>query len=373
MKLKRVEALPIRMPISEELRIKDAYGWKQESRYVIVRLTDEDGTVGIGEATFTDVWSGERQAASIEVIEQVLFPAIRSLDLLDIRRIIAAMDRAIQGHLSSKAAVECAVLDIVAQKLGVPLYQLLGGRVREHIPLKFSISAINDEKRLVSIVRFALSRGIRTVKVKVGTGMERDLARLETIYREFGSDVRIAVDANNAWRLDEAKIMIDKIMKYDPLFIEQPLARDDLRGHSELRRFTACPIVIDESAFTVEQAWRVLVESAADVISVYPNKNGGVLKTQRILDMAGAAKKIGLLGSNLELGIGSAVMAHVGTANENVDDLIYPSDIIGPLYHNDDIIIKPLPYGDGCIRAPDGPGLGVAIDEDKLRHYRLDQ
>ena len=370
MKIARVEVIPILMPVIDLVRIRDAYGWKTDSRYNIVRITGDNGVTGVGEASFTDVWSGERQSASKEVIENVLIPAIMPLDLFDVRRVVAAMDKAVYGHLSSKAAVEMAVLDLVARTLGVPLYRLLGGRVRDKIPLKFSVSAINGEP-LLDIVEFALEHGIRTVKVKVGTGMERDLDRLETVRRAFGDKIRIAVDANNAWRLDEAKAMLERMEPYNPLFIEQPLARDDIAGFRELRRMTSRPIVMDESVFTVDQAWRALKEDAVDIVSVYPNKNGGVLKTQQILALTGAAKKIGLLGSNLELGVGSAVMAHVGVSNENIDDLTYPSDIIGPFYHKDDIITKPLPCEDGCISVPESPGIGVDIDEEKLRFYRV--
>ncbi|XID90204.1 mandelate racemase/muconate lactonizing enzyme family protein [Paenibacillaceae bacterium WGS1546] len=369
MKLTKAEVVPVRMPVSDRLRIRDSYGWKTESAYNIVRITDDRGNVGIGEASFTDVWSGERQASSKEAIEQVLIPAIREFDLTNIRQIVTAMDRALYGHLSSKAAIEMALLDLNGKALGVPLYRLLGGRVRDTLPVKFSVSAVNDD-RLHDIVDFAISKGIRTVKVKVGTGMEADLARVRAIRSAYGDDIRIAVDANNAWRLEEAKAMIARLEPYDPAFIEQPLAREDYRGARELRRFTACPIVLDESLFTVEQAMTAIREDAGDVYSVYPNKNGGVLKTVQILALVGAAKKIGLLGSNLELGIGSAAMAHIGISNEKIDDLTYPSDIIGPLYHTDDVITTPLRYENGRIAVPDGPGLGVSIDEDKLRYYR---
>ncbi|WP_020619863.1 mandelate racemase/muconate lactonizing enzyme family protein [Paenibacillus daejeonensis] len=371
MKLSSIEVIPVHMPILESMRIKDAYGWKQTSEYVVLRITNEAGLEGIGEACFTDVWSGERQAGSVEVIQRVLIPAILPYELFDIRRMLAAMDLAIYGHHASKAAVEMAVLDLMGKTLGVPLYKLLGGKVREAIPVKFSISAINDEARLRTIVDYAMERGIRTIKVKVGMTPEQDLERLRILHDAYGKELSLAIDANNAWRLDEAKRMIKRLEQYELLFIEQPLAREDYGGFRELRQFTSCPIVMDESIFTTGQAWRALQAEAADIYSVYPAKNGGIYKSMQILSAAGMAKKTGLLGSNLELGIGSAAMAHLGIAHETIDDLTYPSDIIGPLYHTDDIITTATHYRDGQVIVPEGPGLGVTIDEEKLRHYSV--
>lgn len=370
MKVKQIEVIPVQIPVDDRVRIRDAYGWKTDSRYNIVRITDENGNIGLGEATFTDVWSGERLSGSKEVIENVLFPAIRDCDIFDIVAALRNMDKAIYGHLSSKAAVEMALFDLMGKALNVPLYKLLGGRIRERVPIKFSISAVSGQD-LLKAVEFALERGIRTVKIKVGMGRQADIERVKAVYEAFGSELRIAVDANNAWRLEEAKYMLDRLAAFDLLFVEQPLSRDELRDWEELRRFTSLPLVVDEGVFTPEQAWQALSAGVADVYSVYPGKNGGIVKTVRILNMVQSAKKIGLLGSNLELGIASAAMAHVGVSNESVDDLTYPSDIIGPLYHKDDILATPLPYEPGAVRAPEGAGLGVELDENKLEFYRI--
>ena len=134
MKIARVEVIPIRMPVIDRVRIRDSYGWKTDSRYNIVRITGDNGVTGVGEASFTDVWSGERQSASKEVIENVLIPAIMPLDLFDVRRVVAAMDKAVYGHLSSKAAVEMAVLD-----LGAPLPTARRPRARQNSAQVFRI------------------------------------------------------------------------------------------------------------------------------------------------------------------------------------------------------------------------------------------
>jgi len=371
LKIDRIEVIPIRIPIEERLRIRDSYGWKTDSSYNILRIYDESGNIGLGETTFTDVWSGERQFGSKEVIEQVLFPAVKGFDIFDIHAVLAKMDQVIFGHLSSKAAIEMAVFDLMGKAVNLPLYKLIGGKTKEQIPIKFSISAIDDD-RILDIVSFAVEKGIKTVKIKVGTGEKEDLARVAKVYGKFGEEIRIAVDANNAWRLDEAKRMIDKLSLFNLLFVEQPLSREELDGWQELRQMTAVPLVMDEGIFTPSQAWNALKAGAADIYSVYPGKNGGIVKTNNILHMVKTAKRIGLLGSNLELGIASAAMTHVGISNENIDDLIYPSDIIGPLYHKDDVVSKPLSYGSGAIRAPEGAGLGIELDEEKLAFYRID-
>lgn len=371
MHLHHVEVIPIKIPVKKELRIKDAYGWKGESYYNIVKIFDHEGRVGIGEATFTDVWSGERQEGSKEAIEQVLYPSIKEMNFFDIRAMVKRMDEVLYGHLSSKAAVEMALYDLIGKVLNVPLYNVLGGRIRESLPLKFSIAAVDDVKLLSRQVAFALNQGIRTVKVKVGTEIEKDIARVKTIYSEFGDRVRIAIDANSAWRLDQAKKVVKDLDVVPLLFIEQPLSRDDIIGIQALQNVTDIPIVIDEGVFTMGQAWNYMREGVGDAISVYPGKNGGLIKSQHILSMVHATHKTALVGSNLELGIASSAMVHLGVVYEGINDNMYPSDIIGPLYHEEDIITDPLSYKSGAIIPPEGPGLGVNIDEEKLQFFKL--
>jgi L-alanine-DL-glutamate epimerase-like enolase superfamily enzyme len=128
----------------------------------------------------------------------------------------------------------------------------------------------------------------------------------------------------------------------------------------------------DESVFTLADAWNVLRAHAADVISIYPGKNGGIAAAIEIAHVAQAAGVPCHVGSNLELGIGSAAMLHLACAVLNIDSETYPADILGPHYHESDLLIQPLALKPDGAKVPDGPGLGISLDEDQLRRFRVD-
>jgi muconate cycloisomerase len=127
----------------------------------------------------------------------------------------------------------------------------------------------------------------------------------------------------------------------------------------------------DESLFTLSDAWNLAANQASDIFSVYPGKHGGIAATVEIAHVAQAAGLVCSIGSNLELGIGTAAMLHVAAAVQSIDSEAYPADIIGPLYHEADLLRQPLSLGPELAQVPDGPGLGVELDEEQLERYRI--
>jgi muconate cycloisomerase len=127
----------------------------------------------------------------------------------------------------------------------------------------------------------------------------------------------------------------------------------------------------DESVFTLQDAWLLSAHRAADLLSVYPGKHGGIAATAEVVAVAKAAGLRCAIGSNLELGVGTAAMLHVAAAFPEIDSDSYPADTIGPFYHEGDLIAKPLDLGPPYAKVPDGPGLGVELDEDQLARWRV--
>ncbi|HUR53195.1 MAG TPA: enolase C-terminal domain-like protein, partial [Gemmataceae bacterium] len=152
---------------------------------------------------------------------------------------------------------------------------------------------------------------------------------------------------------------------------EQPIPAGDPAALAELRRDTPTPIMADESVFTLQDAWLLSLHRAADVFSVYPGKHGGIAGTAEIIAVAKAAGLRCTIGSNLELGIGTAAMLHVAAAFPEVDCDTFPADTIGPFYHDGEVITRPLDLGPPHAKVPDGPGLGVELDEKALAHFRV--
>jgi len=168
----------------------------------------------------------------------------------------------------------------------------------------------------------------------------------------------------------QAKQTLQRVREFNILFAEQPISTGDRSELAALRRETDIPIMADESAFTSGDVWHLTAERAVDIISVYPGKNGGIQGTVEAVYTAKAAGIPCAMGSNLELGIGTAAMLHLGAALPTIASEQYPGDFIGPLYHEADMPKRPLTLGPANAQVPDGPGLGVELDEEQLEKYR---
>src|SRR5262249_3940443 len=142
-------------------------------------------------------------------------------------------------------------------------------------------------------------------------------------------------------------------------FAEQPVPAGDHNAMAEVRRSVRVPIIADESVYTLADAKMLAHAEAADVFSIYIGKAGGVGPACEIAEFAASVGIKCTIGSNLELGVGSAAMIHVALSTPGIDADAYPCDIIGPLFYEEDILVEPLPIVGGSARPHDRPGLGV--------------
>jgi muconate cycloisomerase len=140
---------------------------------------------------------------------------------------------------------------------------------------------------------------------------------------------------------------------------------------AEVRHNVSVPIIADESVYTLEDAKTLARAEAADVFSIYVGKAGGIGPARAIAEFAESAGIKCTIGSNLELGVGSAAMIHLALSAPSIDAETYPCDIIGPLFYEDDVLSTPLPIVGGSARTHDQPGLGVELDEEKVEIYRV--
>jgi L-alanine-DL-glutamate epimerase-like enolase superfamily enzyme len=371
MKIERIEAIPVSVPLKAGLTTRTAHGDHVTSDYTIVRVRTDEGLVGIGEATVSAIWSGETSRSAVFAAEEVLGPALRGMDPTALHACRAAMDRALKANPFTKSAVEMALWDLAGKAAGVPVSRLLGGRLRESIRTKMMIGAFDPPQAVALAERF-LGWGVTCLKVKVGIDPEGDLARVRAVREAAGREIPITVDANCGWDVPAARLAIGRLAPLDLLVAEQPLMPGLDEETRELRAIGP-PIMADESVWTAADALRVCRAGAADVISLYPGKNGGLLGSVEVSHVAAAAGLPCHMGSNLELGIASAAMLHLAAAVPNIRSDRFPADILGPKYHEVDLLAEPLDLGPESARVPDGPGLGVELDEDQLRRYRVDR
>ncbi len=371
MRITRVESIPVRVPLKPGMLARTAHGLHHTSDYVIVRVYTDQGLVGVGEATVSALWSGETSVGAKGAIDGLLGPALVGRDPTAITEARRVMDFLIKQNPFTKAAVEMALWDLTGKAWGRPVYDLLGGKLRDVIATKMMIGAFDLDQVREMAARF-LSAGARCLKVKVGLDRAGDVRRVQAVREVAGDEIPITIDANCGWDWPTARRALDDLRGLNLLAIEQPIAAGDPEALARLRMVAGAPLIADESVFTLTDAWSVLKAQAADVISIYPGKNGGIAAS---LEIAHLARSVGLpchLGSNLELGVGSAAMAHLAAATPNLDSDAYPADLIGPHYHVADLLSTPLELSYAHARVPEGPGLGVEIDEDALRRFRVD-
>jgi muconate/chloromuconate cycloisomerase len=365
-----IETIPVRVPIDERLAIRAKGGTHSVSPFLIVRVHTDEGIEGLGEVSCTPRWSGEDQFTAAHFIATIFEPLLKGEDPRDIERLSLRMRQGLAGNPFTKAAVEMALWDILGKSAGLPVYRLLGGAVREFVPTKWSISGQPPE-RAAAIAVWAVEQGFRAMKVKVGIDDVQDIARVQEVRRAVGDNVRLGVDANGAWTPAKAIDMIRRLEDLGIAFAEQPVPPGDVEWLAEVRNAVDVPIIADESVYTSQDALSLVRAGAADVFSVYVGKSGGIAPARRIAAIAEAAGLACTIGSNLEMGIGTAAMIHLALATPAMGTTDFPADIIGPLFYTDDLITTPLPLRGGEARAPEGPGLGVTLDEEKLRGYRV--
>jgi muconate cycloisomerase len=370
MKISRVEAIPVQVPIKEQLSIRGSRGWHRVSPFLIVRIHTDAGIIGLGEVSCTPIWSGEDHRTAAHFIDTLISPLLLGVDPIELLRIGAMLEKAVAGNPFTKAGIEMALWDILGKATNLPLYRLLGGAIREFVPTKWSISG-EEPVRAAEIASWARAEGFQSMKVKVGVNPSSDLERVRAVRQAIGPQIRLGVDANGGWSTCEAIQTIQRLADQDIYFVEQPVQPFDVAWMADVRQRVQIPVMADESLYTLQDAMKLARAGAADIFSIYVGKAGGIGPARKIAAVAEAAGISCTIGSNLEMGVGSAAMIHLAMSTPAIEAETFPCDIIGPLCYQDDLLRKPLNIVPGKAFPPEGPGLGVELNEEKLEQYRV--
>ena len=367
MKITAIETIPMTVGVDRRVgEVRDAKGFRFASHLLVVIVHTDADLDGLGEFNGTANWSGETQIGAKALIDEHFAPRLLGEDPRQIRACMAKLEN-VFGNPFAKAAVEMALFDLLGKSLGAPLYQLLGGPVRSlELPVRFPIMPVGPAES-AEVARRMVAEGFRTIKLKVGHDpLDYDLERVRQVREAIGPDVRLTVDANGGWSVNEAIRASLRLEEYDIAFVEQPVHRLDLDGLAYVRRQTRLPVMADESVFTPQDALACIQKEAADIISVYPGKNGGILNTIAIVEMAAAAGVACSIGSNVEWDIASAAMCHVAAALPNIAAERHATDIIGPYFHTQHACQPLWRLEGGHVAVPAGTGLGITLDPGQL-------
>ena len=385
MKIQSIETIPVRLPtrrVHQWANLKTPIGV-----YLLVKLETDDGWTGLGEAPALKDWGGdhmryygETPASVAAVIRDILTPSLVGEDPRRIEWIHTLMDQAVKGYPYSKAAIDMALYDVAGKAAGVPAYQLLGGLYRESVPISHSIGLMDMDEAVAEVQRVK-AEGVKTIKLKGGVEPKRDVELLRRVREALGPDMNLTVDANNGYKSAKEAVQTTKAMEpYNILYMEQPV--EGLDAMAEVTRRVDTPVMADESAWTTWDVLEIIEKKAADIISIYTTKPGGLLKAKKVAAIAEAAGFPCNVNGSVEMGVGNAANVHLAasTAAANLACVIpvttpdaEATGRIAGIYYKDDIVTEPFEFADGAVKVSHRPGLGVELDEEKVERYRLDR
>lgn len=353
MQIQTIELRQIELPFITPF---ETSGWREVANHAILVRVSAEGAEGWGEAPVSSGpwYNEETQATAWVMMGQQLAPMLLAADLHEPAD-VAALFAKVRGNRMAKAGFEFAVWDLCGRIQGQSLSSMLGG-TRQQVEVGVSVGVQPDLDTLLRVVDGYIQAGYQRVKLKIKPGWDLEPTRL---VRETWPDLRLQVDANSIYTLDDVRHLAH-LDAYDLLLIEQPLAHDDIIDHAKLQRQLNTPICLDESIVSPEHARWAIELRACGVINIKPSRVGGLHAARQIHDLAAAAGIPVWCGGMLETGIGRAF----NVALASMPNFSLPGDIsASERYFQRDLVQTPFSLNpDSTLNVLDGPGSGVELD-----------
>jgi L-Ala-D/L-Glu epimerase len=360
MNIQQIEIFAIDLPLIEPFVV--SYDTYPTMPSIIVKMTMDCGTIGWGESVPDDHVTGETYEGTYAVLRHRLAPKLIGMNAMQIESIHDVMDSLVKNAPAAKAAIDIACHDAIGKKLGVPVYQLIGGRYHERFPITHVLS-IAEPQQMADIAAKKVEEGYRSFKMKVGRDVASDVKRIEAVRARVGEDIAIRVDVNQGWK-SAANTMqaLTQLKGANIDWLEQPVVADDIDAMVEIKSKTSVPVMIDEGLCGFRDMREIIAKRAADKVNIKLMKCGGVYRASQLAAMAEMAGMECQIGSMLESSIGSAAGFHVAFSKKVFTSV----ELTGPLKFSKDIGDLRASYKIPYIELGTGAGLGVTIDEDIL-------
>ena len=342
-------SVPLRVPFKTAIRRVDSV------EDVIVEIHTDTGAVGYGEAPPTGVITGDTTGAIIGALKDHIIKTIIGRDVDDFEALTDCVQKCIIHNSSAKAAVDMALWDLYGQLYNIPVYKLLGGS-KDKIVTDITIS-VNSPEEMARDAITAINRGYDTLKVKVGVNPKLDVERLSAIRNAIGSRAKLRIDANQAWKPQEAVRILNQMQEQglDIELVEQPVIAHDIEGLKYVTERSYVPVLADESVFSPLDAMKIIQSGAADLINIKLMKCGGITPALKIADAASIMGVECMLGCMLEAKVSVNAAVHVACARS----IITKIDLDGPVLCSEDPIIGGSIFDEKDITVSKAPGLGI--------------
>ena len=354
MKISRIQLGMLRVPLKTPFRT--ALRTVERIEDIVVRIHCDSGETGHGEAPATAVITGDTHGSIIDAIRNYIGPQLVGEEVADLNRLVRIIQGSVQRNCSAKAAMEIAVHDLFGQLHQAPLYQLLGGGTpRLHTDITISLG---DVDKMVADSLDAVEAGYDSLKVKLGTQVENDIARVLAIHEAVGRHATLRLDPNQAWTPKEAVRAMQLLeaagVRLD--LLEQPVKASDLAGLLFVRERIQTPLMADESAFGPLEALELIRLRAVDIINIKLMKSGGISRAMRVADIASIHGVQCMMGCMLESSISVAAAVHVAVARA---DVITRVDLDGPSLGTFDPVTGAVDFAGPTINVGNASGLGI--------------
>ncbi|MBB3139296.1 muconate cycloisomerase family protein [Halomonas organivorans] len=336
---------------------------------VIIRLRLSDGTEGLGEATTIGGLSyGPESPEGIkQTIDTYLAPLLIGQPSHNLNALRACLDRHARGNSFAKSGLETALLDAEGKRRGLSVAELLGGARHTHLPVLWTLASGDTQKDIDEAFQRLEERRHCDFKLKIGANpVDQDVRHVAAIKAALGDRASVRVDVNQAWDEATAARGIDALEAAGIDLIEQPIPAREFAGLTRLAQRFVVPMLADEAVHDARDGFTLAAGGFGDAFALKIAKAGGPRSVLELAHVAQAAG-VGLYGGTmLEGTIGTAASLH---AWATLPEMTWGTEMFGPLLLKDDIVAEPLRYHEFGVDLPAGPGLGIALDEDKLTHY----
>jgi muconate cycloisomerase len=364
LRIKSIEPIAVSLPMKKPVQMAGETVTRADN--ILLRIETDNGAVGWGEAASAPTMTGETVASMIAAVSHMA-PLLLNRPADDFAGAAAAMDACMYGNTGAKAAIEIALHDLVGRATGRPLHALLGGKRRDRLPL-LAVIGTGDTAADLGEARERRHAGYVMFKIKVGIAApEADAARTVAICRELGPDCLISADANQGWSAEEGVRFVRAVADCGLGFFEQPVAAHDLVGMAQIAAAGRVPIGADEGIHAAGDIERHHERHAAHGVSLKAIKLGGLrplVEAGRLCDRLGM--QVNISCKTGESSIASAAALHVASV---IPAIAWGLTITSPALA-EEFVADPLRVESGHIAVLDRPGLGVEVDERRVRQWQ---
>lgn len=377
MRVTDVEVIPISHRLPEGRGLGDARGFGRDRATTLIRVETDDGETGWGEAFAPG-------SVVAPVVDEFFRDAVVGMDPFDVRR-LAEESYTDPYHFggsvfiqSALSGIDVALWDLVGKAVGKPAHRLLGGQARETLTAYASTMYFTEEDRpIAEPIEEAVEEGFAAAKIKIGTGVDADVERVRTAREVLGDDARLMVDINGNYRPRQAIRTVKAIEEFDVTWVEEPVPPENPSGYREVKSRVDVPIAAGEAHYGRFEFKRLIDDRTVDVVQPNLGRCGGLTEANRIADMA-TTENVAVRPHvwNSAVGLAAAVQFAASVSDyphtRNVPDpmMVEFDRSENPL--RDEILTTPFDPTGGEVSVPQGPGLGVKIDEDAVERYRTD-